>query len=152
MNYQFAVKWLKAFRTSAEEVCRLYADDFLFEDLMLDQSITDRGDLHRVFAPYANKDPENGIGIHNFRIRGYVGDERCGLIRWEWGPDHAAVFLGLDVKDKPFWTQGHTFHVYDGQGKIVRESSWWDAAAVLRQVGFTADKSITPTRPAVVAA
>ncbi|MCW3013455.1 MAG: hypothetical protein JWO02_547 [Solirubrobacterales bacterium] len=152
MNYAFAVKWLKGFRTSPEEVCALYADDFLFEDPMLDQSITDIEDLHRVFAPYANTDPDNGIGIHNFRIRGYEGDERSGLIRWEWGPAHAAVFLGLDVKDKPFWTQGHTFHVYNEEGKITQESSWWDASAVLRGIGMTADKSVFPTRSAVGAA
>ena len=79
MNYEFAVKWLKAFRSSPEAVCALYADDFLFEDPMLDQhGITDKGDLHRLFAPYANKDRDNGIGVHNFRIRGYIGDERSG--------------------------------------------------------------------------
>jgi steroid delta-isomerase-like uncharacterized protein len=152
MNYAFAVKWLKGFRTSPEEVCALYADDFLFEDWMLDQTITDMEDLHRVFAPYANTDPDNGIGIHNFRIRGYEGDERSGLIRWEWGPEHAAVFLGLDVANKPFWTQGHTFHVYDEEGKIVKESSWWDASAVLRGIGMTAEKSVFPIPSAVGAA
>jgi steroid delta-isomerase-like uncharacterized protein len=151
MNYAFAVKWLKAFRTSAEEVCKLYADDFLFEDPMLDQTaITDKEDLHRIFAPYANKDPENGIGIHNFRIRSYTGDAKSGLIRWEWTPEHAAIFLGLDVKDKPFWTQGHTFHVYNDEGRIVRESSWWDAAQVLRSVSeYKPEKTVTPVRSAV---
>ena len=34
-SYRFAVLWLKAFRESAEKVCALYADDFLFEDLIL---------------------------------------------------------------------------------------------------------------------
>ena len=75
--------------------------------------------------------------------------ERSGLIRWEWTPISAAVFLGLDVKDKPFWTQGHTFHVYNDDGKIVRESSWWDSAQVLRSLGLTAEKTVTPTRSAV---
>jgi steroid delta-isomerase-like uncharacterized protein len=147
MNYRFAIMWLKGFRDSPETVCKLYTDDSLFEDLMLDQSITDKDDLHRVFAPYANRDPDNGIGIHNFRIRSYVGDAHSGLIRWEWTPEHAAVFLGLDVTDKPFWTQGHTFHVYNDEGKIVRESSWWDAAQVVRSVSdqFHPENSITPT-------
>jgi steroid delta-isomerase-like uncharacterized protein len=136
MNYEFAVKWLKAFRTSPEEVGALYADHYLFEDPMLDQhGITDKDDLQRLFAPYANKDRENGIGVHNFRIRGYIGNERRGLISWEWSPEDCASFLGLDVAGKPFWTQGHTWHEYDAEGKIVRESSWWDASAVLRAVG-----------------
>jgi steroid delta-isomerase-like uncharacterized protein len=103
---------------------------------MLDQhNITSKPDLHRLFAPYANTDPENGIGIHNFKIRSYIGDERSGLIRWEWSPEHAAAFLGLVVAGKPFGTQGHTFHQYNEKGLITRESSWWDAAAVVRQVG-----------------
>jgi steroid delta-isomerase-like uncharacterized protein len=153
MNYEFAVKWLKAFRTSPEEICALYADDFLFEDPMLDQhGITDKDDLHRLFAVYANKDRENGIGVHNFRIRGYIGNERRGLISWEWSPEDCASFLGLDVAGKPFWTQGHTWHEYDEEGRIVRESSWWDASAVLRAVGPVHPTKLPTGEPTAVAA
>jgi steroid delta-isomerase-like uncharacterized protein len=151
MHYNFGIKWLKAFRSSPEEVCALYEDEgFVFEDAMLDQyDINTKGDLLRNFAPYANKDPENGIGIHNFKIRSYVGDARSGLLRWEWSPEHAASFLGLDVAGEPFQTQGHTFHQYNEAGRITRESSWWDAAQVLRSVGTApATKSLTNTKPA----
>ena len=150
MHYNFAVKWLKAFRESSEAVCALYDDNgFVFEDVMLDQhNIDNKPDLLRLFAPYANKDPENGIGVHNFKIRSYIGDEHCGLIRWEWTPEHAAVFLGLDVANKPFGTQGHTFHMYE-DGLIKRESSWWDSAAVVRQVGpVDPSKDWTGAKPA----
>ena len=151
MHYNFAVKWLKAFRSSAEEVCELYEDDgFVFEDVMLDQhNINTKPDLLRNFAPYANKDLENGIGVHNFKIRSYVGDANSGLIRWEWAPEGAGSFLGLDVAGKPFQTQGHTFHQYNAACHIVRESSWWDAAQVIRSVGTApASKSLTNTKPA----
>jgi steroid delta-isomerase-like uncharacterized protein len=137
MNYAFAVKWLKAFRESADSVCQLYADDFVFEDPILDQyQIRDKGDLGRIFSLYANKDRTNGYGVHNFRIRGYEGDERSGLIRWEWTPEDAGFFIGLDVTDKPFFTQGHTFHQYDEDGRIVRESSWWDVGAILTAINY----------------
>jgi steroid delta-isomerase-like uncharacterized protein len=153
MNYEFAVKWLKAFRTSSDEVCALYADDFLFEDPMLDQhGITDKGDLHRLFDIYANKDRENGIGVHNFRIRGYTGTEKSGLITWEWSPEDCAAFLGLDVAGKVFWTQGHTWHEYDEDGKIVRESSWWDASAILRQTYDVKPGKVPTSETAAVAA
>lgn len=136
MNYAFAVKWLKAFRDSAEAICELYADDFVFEDPILDQyQIRDKGDLGRIFVLYANKDRDNGLGVHNFRIRGYEGDRRSGLIRWEWTPEDCANFIGIDVKDKPFFAQGHTFHVYDEDGRIVRESSWWDSGSIMHDVG-----------------
>ncbi|MCU1692901.1 MAG: hypothetical protein JWM64_1992 [Frankiales bacterium] len=137
MDYAFAIKWLKAFRDSPERIVALYADEFVFEDPILDQfNINDKGDLARLFFLYANKDTENGFGIHNFRVRGYEGDRKSGLIRWEWSPEHAGAFVGLDVKDKPFITQGHTFHIYNDEGKIVRESSWWDFTPILTQIGY----------------
>lgn len=150
MNYEFAVRWLKCFRTSAEAVCALYEDDgFLFEDPMLDQHGVDtKPDLLRLFELYANKDRTNGLGVHNFRVRGYVGDEKSGLILWEWTPEDAAIFIGWDVAGKEFTTQGHTYHEYNAAGKIVRESSWWDAAAILRQVGneFDGFGKVTPSK------
>ncbi|MDX6217077.1 MAG: hypothetical protein QOG99_2661 [Frankiales bacterium] len=150
MHYNFGIKWLKAFRSSAEEVCALYEDGFVFEDVMLDQhNINTKPDLLRTFAPYANKDPENGVGIHNFKIRSYVGDAQSGLLRWEWSPEHAGSFLGLDVAGKPFQTQGHTFHMYNEAGRIVRESSWWDASQVVRSTqDWKPTKSVTNTKPA----
>lgn len=138
MNYEFAVKWLKCFRTSSEAVCALYADEFLFEDPMLDQhGVDNKPDLLRLFALYANKDRTNGLGVHNFRVRGYVGDKRSGLIRWEWSPEDCANFIGLDVAGKDFTTQGHTYHEYNEAGFITRESSWWDMSAIMRQVSDT---------------
>jgi steroid delta-isomerase-like uncharacterized protein len=134
MNYEFAIKWLKCFRTSSEAVCELYDDEsFRFSDPMLDQhDINTKPDLLRLFELYANKDRTNGLGVHNFRVRGYVGDERSGLILWEWSPEDCANFIGMDAAGKPFSTQGHTYHEYNEKGKITRESSWWDSSAVLR--------------------
>src|ERR1700683_3361931 len=135
MSYRFAVLWLKAFRDSPEKVCDLYADDFLFEDLMLGQSITDKADLGRAFAPYANKDITNGVGVHLFRIDEYIGDENRGLIRWSWEAHGAAAFLGVPTNGKVVGTSGHTMHVNKG-GKIKRESTYWDATSVLRDLGL----------------
>jgi len=121
MSYRFAVLWLKAFRESPEKVCLLYADEFLFEDLMLGQSITDKADLARAFAPYANTDPDNGI-------------ENRALIRWTWRAIGAATFLGVATDGKDVGTTGHTMHIYEG-GRIKRESTYWDATSVLRDLG-----------------
>jgi steroid delta-isomerase-like uncharacterized protein len=134
MSFRFAVMWLKAFRESADKVCELYADEFLFEDLMLGQSITDKGDLARAFAPYANTDPDNGIGIHQFRIDEVIGDDDRALIRWTWQAVGAAAFLGVPTNGKVVGTTGHTMHVYEG-GRIKRESTYWDATSVLRDLG-----------------
>jgi steroid delta-isomerase-like uncharacterized protein len=134
MSYRFAVMWLKAFRESAEKVCELYADEFLFEDLMLGQSITDKADLARAFAPYANADPDNGIGVHQFRIDEVIGNEDRALIRWTWQAIGADAFLGIPTGGRVVGTTGHTMHVYAG-GRIKRESTYWDATSVLRDLG-----------------
>jgi steroid delta-isomerase-like uncharacterized protein len=157
MNYEFTVKWLKCFRDSSEIVCELYDDDkFHFSDPMLDYDIDDKPELLRVFVPFANQDRTNGIGVHNFRARGYVGDRRSGLILWEWEPEDCTTFMGMDATGRGFRTQGHTYHEYNDKGNITRESSWWDASAVLRGLqpempGFgPASPTKAPKGPAAV--
>jgi steroid delta-isomerase-like uncharacterized protein len=142
VNYRFGIMWLKAFRDSPETVCKMYADDSLFEDLMLDQSITDKDDLHRVFAPYANADHTNGVGVHNFGLHEYVGNRQQGLIRWHWSAIDCAVFLGLPTDGQTVGTSGQTWHVYNDNGTIQRESTFWDAARVLRQLGHDIDTEV----------
>jgi steroid delta-isomerase-like uncharacterized protein len=146
MSYRFAVLWLKAFRDSPGKVSELYTDHFLFEDLMLGQSITDKGDLGRAFAPYANADLNNGMGFHQFRIDEFIGDENRGLIRWTWQAHGAAAFLGVPTNGRVVGTSGHTMHVYEG-GKIKRESTYWDAASVLRDLGLpVSTRGVTAAR------
>lgn len=152
-SYAFVVQWLKAFRRDPEEVAALYADEFVFEDPILDQfQITDKPTLIRAFSLFANADKENGFGVHNIRARSFQGDSRSALVRWEWSPQHAGSFLGLDVRDKPFWTQGRSFHVYDKDGKIAREWAFWDATAWLTSIGYgDVRKHILDTRATATA-
>ncbi|MBS1694065.1 MAG: nuclear transport factor 2 family protein [Actinobacteria bacterium] len=150
MSHAFAVKWLKAFRESPEAVVALYADDFLFEDPLLGQSITSKAELLRVFAPYANADTENGIGINNFRIDEVVGDERAAIYRWTWHAPTAAAFVGVPTKGKVPGTRGITFHIYDEDGRIKREESFWDCATAVRDLGLPVEPSSVTTSPALV--
>jgi steroid delta-isomerase-like uncharacterized protein len=135
-SYAFAVQWLKAFRRDPEEVATLYADDFTFESPVLDCYLADKPALLRHATLYANAEKENGFGIHNIRVRSFQGDSRSGLIRWEWTMEHGSNFAGLDVRDKPFTTQGWSFHIYDEAGKITPNSTWWDATAWLTGIGY----------------
>ncbi|PPI89274.1 ketosteroid isomerase-related protein [Nocardia nova] len=135
MSHTFAIKWLKAFRESPEAVVALYADDFLFEDPILGQKITDKQELLRVFAPYANKDTENGIGINNFRIDEVVGDEKSAIYRWTWEAPTATAFVGVPTNGKVPGSRGITFHVYNDEGLIVKEASLWDVATSVAELG-----------------
>ena len=150
MSHTFAVKWLKAFRESPEAVVALYADEFLFEDPILGQSITSKDELLRVFAPYANADTENGIGINNFRIDEVVGDENAAVYRWTWQAPTAAAFVGVPTGGKVPGARGITFHVYDADGRITREHSFWDVASAVAELGLPVDPSSVTKSPALV--
>ncbi|UXA13911.1 nuclear transport factor 2 family protein [Mycolicibacterium sp. jd] len=150
MSHTFAVKWLKAFRESPEAVVALYADDFLFEDPILGQSITSKEELLRVFAPYANADTENGIGINNFRIDEVVGDEKAAIYRWTWQAPSATAFVGVPTNGKVPGTRGITFHIYDTDGRIKREESFWDVSTAVRDLGLPVDPSAVAKAPALV--
>jgi steroid delta-isomerase-like uncharacterized protein len=150
MSHHFAVKWLKAFRESPEAVVALYADDFLFEDPILGQSITSREELLRVFAPYANADTENGIGINNFRIDEVVGDEKAAIYRWTWNAPTAAAFVGIPAGGKVPGARGITFHIYDENGLIKREESFWDVATAVSDLGQPVEPSSVSRTAALV--
>jgi steroid delta-isomerase-like uncharacterized protein len=150
MSHTFAVKWLKAFRESPEAVVALYADDFLFEDPILGQTITSREDLLRVFAPYANTDTENGIGINNFRIDEVVGDERAAIYRWTWRAPTAGAFVGVATNGKVPGARGITFHIYDTDGRIKREESFWDVSTAVSELGLPVDPTAVAKSAALV--
>jgi steroid delta-isomerase-like uncharacterized protein len=150
MSHAFAVKWLKAFRESPEAVVALYADDFLFEDPILGQSITSKDDLLRVFAPYANADTGNGIGINNFRIDEVVGDNRSAIYRWTWRAPTATAFIGIPTNGKIPGSRGITFHIYDDDGRITEEHSFWDAASAVAELGQPVTPGSVTHSPALV--
>ncbi len=134
MLHRRGVMWLKSFRESSEKVAATFADDFLFEDLIVAQSITDRGEFERAMGPYANADLDNGIGVHQFRIDEVIGDERCELIRWTWEAHGAASFFGIPTNGKVVGCVGYALNVYEG-GKIKLESVYWDATKLLHDLG-----------------
>ena len=150
MSHTFAVKWLKAFRESPEAVVALYADEFLFEDPILAQKITSKEELLRVFAPYANADTGNGIGINNFRIDEVVGDEKAAIYRWTWQAPTAAAFVGVPTGGKVPGARGITFHVYDADGRITREASFWDVTTAVKNLGLAVDPTAVAKSPVLV--
>lgn len=73
MSFSTAQDWIKTFFESADKIVSYYADPFVFEDVTLYQTITDRAELHAAFVPFENKDPESLIGVHYFDVIRYDG-------------------------------------------------------------------------------
>jgi len=132
MNRTWAQAWLDAFGHTTEKAVSLYADDFTFEDVILQQRITDKQQLHTFFTNFANTNP--ALGVHTFTVNSYTGTAKSGTIQWSWKAQHAGDFMGFPAGGRETVTRGMTLHVYR-DGKIISETTLWDVAAVLRQLG-----------------
>jgi steroid delta-isomerase-like uncharacterized protein len=144
MNHDYAVAWAQAITEDTDSLLSLYADEAIAEhravnDHMTD-TITERSDLRNAYTPFANADPASGLGIHTFRADEYLGDERHGLIMWSWSVEHLDRFHGIPVPDGKLEAEGHTFQVYDADGKIVQESTQWNPVPALQELGVPIQK------------
>ncbi|MGH3635483.1 MAG: ester cyclase, partial [Mycobacterium sp.] len=90
------------------------------------------------------------IGINNFRIDEVVGDEKAAIYRWTWNAPTAAAFVGVPTNGKVPGTRGITFHIYDSDGRIKREESFWDCASAVRDLGLPVDSAAVAKSPALV--
>ena len=140
MNREHVTNWIKSFGRSADEAVSFYAEEFDFADYPLEQFIrNDKAALRRAFLPFANRDPDNGFGLHEFDVEEYIGDERAGLIRFSWKARACSVFFGLQVPPgTDLVTNGMTYHIYH-QGKIAREIVHSDQIHVVKQLGYPID-------------
>jgi steroid delta-isomerase-like uncharacterized protein len=148
MNYRFGLIWLRAFREGPEAVRELYAEDFVFQDMVLDALFDettmdaqprDRDAFVERTTFCSNTDPSNGIGIHNFQLKDYLGDETCGVILWTWTATFCASFLGIPTGGRTISTDGHTWQRYEN-GKIKRSSACLDVIPVLKQLGLPVER------------
>jgi steroid delta-isomerase-like uncharacterized protein len=148
VNYRFGLVWLRAFREGPEAVRELYADNFHFQDMVLDALFDDETrdaqprdrDAFVARTTFcSNTDPSNGIGIHDFQLKDYLGDETCGVILWTWTATDCASFLGIPTGGRTISTDGHTWQRYEN-GKIVRSSACVDVVPVLTQLGLPIER------------
>lgn len=66
--------WIDTFyNRGAAEIVHYYADDFVFEDVTLFQTINNKEDLYRAFLPFGNAGPDSPGGVHQFDIIRYDG-------------------------------------------------------------------------------
>jgi steroid delta-isomerase-like uncharacterized protein len=78
-NLAVGQEWIDAFfHKGATAVANYYADDFVFEDIILNQMINTKDDLLKAFEPFDNYGPESPLGIHQFDIIRFNGGRRAG--------------------------------------------------------------------------
>jgi steroid delta-isomerase-like uncharacterized protein len=86
--------WIDTFFTGgADAIIHYYADDFVFEDVTLFQSIESKDELHRAFVPFGDAGPDSPAGVHRFDVIRYDGglaSDRKRLIRSDIPENYAA--------------------------------------------------------------
>ena len=73
--------WIDTFFSGgAEAIIHYYADEFVFEDITLFQTIDNKEDLYRAFLPFDDAGPDAPAGVHQFDVIRYDGG-RAGAHR-----------------------------------------------------------------------
>ncbi len=71
--------WIDTFfNGGASEIIHYYADDFVFEDATLFQTISTKYELYRAFLPFNNNGPDSPVGVHQFDVVRYDGGSAKG--------------------------------------------------------------------------
>ena len=156
---QHAARWTHALITDTDAAVGLYADDLVYDDHadsdhMIDTAIT-KDELAPRLAPYANKDTGNGVGVHTFtateafQLAG-VNGQPAVVILWDWTGTGLHTFRGVPTDGKTLHTRGITWHQLDSEGRIARETTYWNDTPVLQELGLPVDPTAVSASPALV--
>jgi steroid delta-isomerase-like uncharacterized protein len=141
MNFEYAKRWADAVSNDTNAFADLYAadGDFCIERHMMDDhmddTVSDHATIVERLGGLANKDADNGLGIHTFTATEYIGDQRYGLIHWDYTVENASHYRGLPASGKRLQTKGSTFLQFNPEGKIVLESTCFNDVPVLAELG-----------------
>ena len=142
MNLEYARQWASALSSDTRAFTELYAadGDFCIERHMvddhMDDTLSDRATVVERLGGLANSDPDNGVGIHTFTVTEYIGDQRYGMIHWDYTVEHASHYRGLPADGKRLQTKGSTFLQFDADGKIVLESTCFNDNPIFQELGI----------------
>jgi steroid delta-isomerase-like uncharacterized protein len=140
-----ANRWASTLTTDAEAAVELYADDLVYDDHADSDHVSDtaitKGELAPKLAPFANSEAGNGVGLHTFiateafQLAG-VGGNAAVVILWDWTGEGLDTYRGVPAKGKTLSTRGITWHQLDADGKIARETTYWNDTPVLQELGI----------------
>lgn len=127
------VEWTSVWSSGdVAKLLSLFADDVFYEDVTLAAVMTDKRALRdfatTVFGSFADLRFEP-------RSRFVSADGKAGFIEWVWRSRQTKDLPGLPATAKPFAVRGSTV-VEFRNGKISRNSDYWDLATYSKEVGL----------------
>ncbi len=130
MNLDWAKEWAANF-ANVEKLIEMYADDATFEDVIIAHREKGKEAIRQFLVAAGNP----VYAENTFAAVAYLGDANSGVVEWIWEARHiAGRILGVPSKGKQTSTRGASVLTFKN-GKIATQRDYWDAAAVLRQLG-----------------
>lgn len=142
---EHARRWVDALTSDTSAAVDLYADNLVYDDHgdsdhVYDTAIT-KDELAPKLAQFANKSSDNGLGTHSltvtdtFDVAGVNGNPSV-VILWDWTGEGLGTYRGVPAAGKALSTRGITWHQLDANGKIERETTYWNDTPVLQELGI----------------
>lgn len=142
MNMEYAQRWAQSRGNDIAAFADLYAADldFCLEHTMVDDHMKDtiftREQIVERLGGFANGDPSNGLGVHTFTVTKWTGDERWGLIEWDYAVEGLSAFRGHPTDGQKLESNGSTFLRFDADGKIVLDSTVMNDNPIFQALGL----------------
>jgi steroid delta-isomerase-like uncharacterized protein len=127
---QWAVAWSSS---DVEKLLPLFTDNVDYEDVTLGAVNHGSNEL-RDFATATF----GGFADMKFELKSRLvaADGKSGAMEWVWRGRQTKDFPGLPATNKPFEVRGATVVEFT-DGKISRNSDYWDLATYMKQVELT---------------
>jgi steroid delta-isomerase-like uncharacterized protein len=127
----WAIAWSSDDTNDPERVLALFADDCVFEDVTFGVVARGKEEL-RSFV----KGAFAAVPDFKYGVTGRFAASRWAAIEWVMSGTHRGDFPGIPATGKRFSSVRGSTVLELEDGKIRRESDYWDAATLMKQVGL----------------
>ena len=127
----WAVAWSSSDSSDPGRLLALYTDDCVFEDVTFGVVVRGKEEL----SSFANR-AFAAVPDFKYEPTSRFATSRWAAIEWVMSGTHQGDFPGIPATGKRFSSvRGSTILELEA-GKIRRESDYWDAATLMKQVGI----------------
>ena len=127
----WAIAWSSDDTNDPERVLALFADDCVFEDVTFGVVARGKEEL-RSFV----KGAFAAVPDFKYGVTCRFAASRWAAIEWVMSGTHRGDFPGIPATGKRFSSVRGSTVLELEDGKIRRESDYWDAATLMKQVGL----------------
>ena len=128
---EWAIAWSSSANTDPERVLALFADDGMYEDVTSGVVVRGKEELRRYLIGAFATIPDFTFGV----LRRFAAGP-WAAIEWTMSGTHRGDWAGMPATGRRFSSVRGASILELEAGKIRRQSDYWDAATVMKQVGL----------------